>query len=230
MPRFMDRGCRAWAELCFWPMRAPRTAILAIVLFTATAAPGQQSARPRAPQRPTAVSQAPGIRAPLKPDELPTRLPGVWKVSLCINDTHAWLRFENQENGTVRSFGRYQRGVGGWWDEEKQRWLYPHAPVAGVYCDMEQKYEPDVRAGKSLLLSVLVKNPKIYRGIGDGFGHGWVRNNCITFARDAWYYYSREWYPLPSLHAPGDLLVQVLKQHPEVLQRDNNVERVKVGR
>ncbi|MFQ5732391.1 MAG: hypothetical protein ACE5KM_10620 [Planctomycetaceae bacterium] len=41
----------------------------------------------------------------------------------------------------------------------------------------------------------------------------------MTYARDAWHYYSGEGYALGRIHAPEDLLHEVLKRHPEVTRR-----------
>ncbi|MFQ5732394.1 MAG: hypothetical protein ACE5KM_10635 [Planctomycetaceae bacterium] len=152
---------------------------------------------------------------PKGPLDMPGRLEGLWKVSLCINDGHCWIRFENQKTGDSHTMGRYPRGTGGRLDEQGQV-KFPNAKVSGVQWDLDLKYEPDVRNGKYLLLSVLVKNPPIYRGSGHGIGYSALRNNCASFARNAWHYYSGEGYPLAWIPTPEDLRLGVLKRHPHV--------------
>lgn len=153
---------------------------------------------------------------PKGPNELPKRLEGLWKVSLCINPAHCWIRFEQTETGEVHTLGRYPKGVGGKRDPETGEWLWPDAELAGLQWDLDLQHEQEVQQGKYRLLSVLVKNPPIYRGRTNGFGHGYWHNNCATYARDAWHYYSGEGYPLPRIHTPDDLLLEVLQRHPEL--------------
>ncbi|MCZ6665217.1 MAG: hypothetical protein O7B81_07925 [Gammaproteobacteria bacterium] len=152
---------------------------------------------------------------PKGPMDLPERLEGLWKVSLCINHGHCWIRFENRETGEIHTMGRYPRKTGGRRDEQGQL-IGPHAKVSGIQWDLDLKYEPDVQNGKYLLLSVLVKNPPVYRGRGNGFGYSTLRNNCASFARNAWHYYSGDGYPLARIPTPEDLRLEVLKRHPHV--------------
>lgn len=152
---------------------------------------------------------------PKGPHELPARLEGVWKISLCISGPHSWIRFEHTDTGDVHTLGRYKQGVGGIRNVTTGEQVWPDAALSGVQWDLDLQHEGDVRQGKYRLVSVLVENPPIYRGRDDGFGYHLLRNNCTTYARDAWHYYSGEGYPLPIVHTPGHLLVGVLKRHPE---------------
>lgn len=90
--------------------------------------------------------------------------------------------------------------------------------------DREQSCENSVRRGNRILLSTYIDNPRILRGENDGHGHGIVSNNCVTYARDCWFAYTGEYYPLPDgAHTPGALRNCVLHYHPEVLP-DKNVD------
>jgi hypothetical protein len=162
------------------------------------------------------------VRKPTPPDELPDYLPGRWKVSLCVsrNPSHAWIRFQNIETGEVRTISRYHLLVGGWFDFKEFRWNYGLTTRTGVYMDREQPLEDKVQQGKCLLLSTVVDDPKIYRG-ESASGHGLVVNNCVTYTRDAWEFYTGEKYEMPSMHAPSDLLRAVMLRHPEVARRTN---------
>jgi hypothetical protein len=67
-----------------------------------------------------------------------------------------------------------------------------------------------------MLLSVYVEDPEIFGGIDDGYGHDGYHNNCVTHARDAWHFYSKELYPLSTFHTPKSLCEQVLARHPDL--------------
>jgi len=194
--------------------------LILVLLLAGTTAPARAESEAQSPA-PAAGDAEASSRIALEvcrkgPGELPERLEGVWKVSLCISDGHTWIRFENVKTSRVHTLGRYFIGNGGWWDKKARRWIYPPAARSGVYLDRELRCEADVHSGKIPMLSVLVRNPRIYRGRGNGFGHWGVQNNCVTFARDAWHYYCGEAYPLPRIHAPDDLLYEVLRRHPEI--------------
>lgn len=150
---------------------------------------------------------------PVPTSQLPEQLPGVWKVSLCAKKGHTWIRFENQTTKEVRTLGRFARGVGGKWNRETRSWDWRPAPVSGVLMDMELRHEPSIKKGYYILLSVYAKDPKIFRGINNGVGHHGIRNNCVTYARDAWHFYSNEWYNLPPIHTPASLRKRVIKYH-----------------
>jgi hypothetical protein len=83
---------------------------------------------------------------------------------------------------------------------------------------MDLRYEPYVRQGRFLLLSVLVQSPRIIRGENNGFGHGLWRMNCVTYARDAWAAYTGEYYRLPMIAIPDDFRAEVVRRHPEALR------------
>lgn len=168
---------------------------LACTLLTLTAVAEE-------PTRPT----APGLTQALGPDAIPEQLPGVWRVGLCIKgSTHAWIRFENVNTGEVHTVGRYAILAGG----------RPPVTRSGLQWDRDLRREEDVRAGKYLLLTVEITDPKIYRGLTNGYGHGLIKNNCATYARDAWRHYSGETYRLSFIETPQDLLARVLERHPE---------------
>jgi hypothetical protein len=147
-------------------------------------------------------------------------------VTLCClaNPGHAWIRFENVETGEVRSISRFHYLVGAWFDKENKRWNYPPTLKAGVWMDREQSVEFQPKKyprEKYVLLSTYVDNPKLYKGKNDGHGHGMAVNNCVSYSRDAWYFYTGEYYGLSRIHDPQELIRAVVHHHPEVLERRN---------
>jgi len=147
------------------------------------------------------------------PSELPRQLAGVWEISLCVGDTHAWIRFENVETGEVHTCGRYGKGFGGITDKSSGMSIWPPAPVGGVLWDMDLMYEQGIRSDKRVLRVVRVSNPVVYRGTFNGYYHFGVRMNCTTYARDAWFFYAGEYYHLPAIASPDALATQ-LKNRP----------------
>jgi hypothetical protein len=126
-------------------------------------------------------------------------------VSLCVSDTHAWIRYQNVETGEVHTCGRYGRGFGSVTDSLTGKRLWPAAGSSGVQWDMDMMYDHGLRQDMRVLRSTMVQHPIIYRGSLKGFGHLGVRMNCTTYARDAWYFYTREFYPLPPIATPRAL-------------------------
>jgi hypothetical protein len=145
------------------------------------------------------------------------QLHGLWKVSLCITRGHAWIRYESVDTGEVHTIGRYSKGEGGRVDPQTGRQVWPETQEAGLQWDMDLRYEPHIRKGRFLLLSVLVDSPRIIRGEKDGYGHGIWHVNCVTYARDAWACYTGEYYDLPIIALPDDFRAEVVRRHPEVL-------------
>ncbi len=139
------------------------------------------------------------------PRRLPAQLSGPWMVSLCVGDTHAWIRYQNMDTGEVHTCGRYGRGFGSITDSLTGKPLWPAAGTSGVQWDMDLQYDRGLRKDMRVLRSKLVRNPIVYRGTFNGFGHFGVRINCVTYARDAWYFYTREFYPLPLIASPRAL-------------------------
>ena len=154
---------------------------------------------------------------PKGPGEFPKRLTGVWKVSLCCSQNHSWIRFEDTSNREVHTLGRFQKGAGGDRNHATVGWWVPPVPAAGLMWDQDLRFEPALLTkGRYILLSVMVRDPAVYRGLGDGVGYGPVTNNCATYARDAWHHYSGEWYDLTGIHLPGDLAVAAAHRHSEI--------------
>lgn len=139
------------------------------------------------------------------PSQLPEKLHGLWMISLCVGDTHAWIRYQNLETGEVHTCGRYGRGFGSVRDARSGRLLWPAARHSGVQWDMDMMYDRGVRKDMEVLRSTIVRDPVIYRGTWNGFGHLGIRINCVTYARDAWYFYTQEYYPLPPIASPRAL-------------------------
>jgi hypothetical protein len=143
------------------------------------------------------------------PSELPGQLAGTWEISLCVGDSHAWIRFQNIENGEVHTCGRYGKGFGGVTDKSSGVSIWPSAPAGGVVWDMDLLYEQGIRNDKRVLRVVQVANPIVYRGPFNGYGHCGVRMNCTTYARDAWWFYTGEYYHLPLIASPDALSTRV---------------------
>lgn len=202
------------------PGDAPAASKGAPAAPAAVAAPAETSGVEEAVQEETrrGASSHTGVRKPLGPDELPDSLPGRWKVSLCVmvKPAHAWIRYENVETGEVRSISRFHLLVGGWYDKKEKQWNYGLTTKTGVYMDREQSIEHKYPQSRFLLLSSYVDNPKIYKGDHKGRGHGMAVNNCVTYTRDAWYFYTGEYYALTRFHEPSELRGAVLTHHPEV--------------
>lgn len=146
------------------------------------------------------------------PDELPVQLPGLWRVSLCRACGHNWIRFEHAETRELHTLGRYTKGFGGEFDWRTGRWVWPHAAQCGVTWDMDLKFEVGVRRDGRILRTCYVWNPWIYRGRANGYGHLGVRMNCTTYARDAWHFYTGEWYDLPLIATPCALEKKVCQR------------------
>lgn len=169
------------------------------------------------------------VHQPAGPGEIPESLPGRWKVSLCIKNTHTWIRYQNLDTGEIHSVSRYHVLVGGWYDIHHLRWHYPPTVRPGLYMDREQMIEDKVQDGKYLLLSTIVDDPVVF-GHDKSYGHGTYVNNCVTYTRDAWHFYTGEWYDMPPVHTPGDLLHGVVLRHPEVSRRkDRSLTKLDLG-
>lgn len=149
-------------------------------------------------------------------------LPGRWSASLCIaeNNGHAWIRLQNCETGEVRTIGRYHLLVGGWFDREHFRWNYPPTFRTGLYMDREQKAEFQQTADECILVTKIVDEPRLL--VNDRTrGHGMVRNNCVTYARDIWYVMTGERFELPPIHTPRALRKAVEDAHPELVDHES---------
>jgi hypothetical protein len=178
---------------------------------------------------PPAVAPLSEVRQPLGPAEIPEMLPGRWRASLCIaeNNGHAWIRLENCETDEVRTIGRYHLLVGGWFDREHFRWNYPPTFRTGLYMDREQKAEFEQTADECILVTQVVEDPRLL--VNDRTrGHGMVRNNCVTYARDIWYVMTGERFDLPPIHTPRALRKAVETAHPELVNADSEDEPVRL--
>jgi hypothetical protein len=139
------------------------------------------------------------------PAALPAQLPGLWRVSLCASRNHTWIRLENMQTGELHTLGRYFPGMGAEYDQRTGQQIWPGAPACGVTWDIDRKYHNGVRTDGRVLRMCYVRNVPVYRGHANGYGHCIVRMNCVTYARDAWHYYSGEWYWLPPVTMPSAL-------------------------
>ena len=143
------------------------------------------------------------------PETVPQQLFGVWQVSLCVkpgfHHGHAWIRYENIDTGEVHTIGRFQRNVRATRRRSTREILYPRTTESGLHWDYDWRLEHEVRQGKYVVGSVVVRDPFIF-GHDDLAGHGVIRDNCITYARDAWQYYSGQHFDLALLHTPEGFL------------------------
>ena len=160
------------------------------------------------------------------PDVVPQRLDGLWKVSLCVRPGlhrgHAWIRYENVHTGEVHTIGRFQSHVRPTRRRDTRETLYPRTRRAGLHWDYDWRFEHEVREGKYVVDSVLVRDPIIY-GHDDPLGHGIIRDNCITYARDAWHHYSGQQIDLAIIHTPEGFLRTLQRELPaEPLQANLN--------
>lgn len=210
---------RSCAQIPGW-----RRVALAAALLPALAAPAVTAEPPA-----DGVSQRTAIRAPVGPDDIPETLPGRWRASLCIarDHGHAWIRLEHCETGEVRSIGRFHLLVGGWFDREHLRWHYPPTFRTGLYMDREQRHEFLKEAEECILLTEIVENPQLLAG-GKATGHGLIRNNCVTYTRDAWYVLTGEYFELPTFHTPPALRDAVEQSHPELVHAASTIARRRI--
>lgn len=146
-----------------------------------------------------------------RPWGVPERLLGLWEISLCVSETHAWIRFRSVETGEIHTCGRYARGFGGVKDWKTGAELWPPAHAWGVLWDMDLAYECGLRNDMRALRTVLVKNPRIYRGALHGYGYLCMQMNCATYARNSWYFYTGEYYRLPLIATPWSLAERVTR-------------------
>jgi hypothetical protein len=156
------------------------------------------------------------------PCNIPCCLEGTWEVSHCLEVRcdqlgHSWIRFQNVETGEVHTAGLYLKGFGGVRDSRTGCWIVPPAETSGLQWDTDLVREPGLRRGEYYRLRTVVQNPRIYRGRNCGFGHGVIRNNCVTYSRDAWCYYSGEYYDIPCLvQTTNHLIDEIEERHPQI--------------
>ena len=150
---------------------------------------------------PARPNYAPGVRGPAAPaaaalDPVPSSLPGTWKVHLCIAGQQSWIRLEQAQSGEFHTLSRSGQNP------------------SGVQWDLDVQRESQLTSLDHIRASITVQNPRIFRGNDKGRTYAPSPGNCAGFTRDAWYFYSREWYPLPSPPSAAALRELVLRQHP----------------
>ena len=155
------------------------------------------------------------------PNDLPTSLRGKWEISICSGGGHAWIRFENIETGKVHTTGRYQNGYGGRMDEGGTIRIQP-VIVSGVQWDRDIIKEEGVKTKKFAIRSIVVCDPKIFKGASQ-FGYNSWGNNCATYARDAWYFYSREYFYMPGPDLPGTVEKWIRDQNEESIFHNDSM-------
>ncbi len=143
------------------------------------------------------------------PQAVPRQLLGLWRVSLCVkrglHRGHAWIRFENVYTHEVHTIGRFQRNVRPTRRRATGEVLYARTEQSGLHWDYDWRFEHQVRRGEYVIGSVTVRDPIVF-GHDDLLGHGTVRANCITYARDAWQFYSGQHFDLAIVHTPEGFL------------------------
>ena len=155
------------------------------------------------------------------PEGVPGMLPGVWHITLCletgqIGHRHCWIRYQNVHTGEVHTLARFLKGRGGWKDRHGRLVATP-ATVAGLLWDNDLKRECQIRHGRIHMLNIVRTNPCIYRGWNNGYGHNAVINNCATWCRDAWEYYTGEDACMPPfIHTTGRLHASLNRMHPRL--------------
>ncbi len=146
---------------------------------------------------------------PKGPDELPESLSGMWKITLCIHGNHSWLRLQSLKTKEVHTLSRYAIGLGESRDNAG-RLVTPAVVTSGVQWDQDIFHEHVDRDSWAPLLSLVVSEPIVYRGKGDGYGYNAVTNNCASYVRDAWVFYGGGRYKMSVPHLPGDLRDRLL--------------------
>ena len=165
------------------------------------------------------------------PESVPRQLFGVWRVSLCVKPGwhrgHAWIRYENLHTGEIHTVGRFQRNVRATRRRETRETLYPRTSTSGLHWDYDWRFEHQVRQGQYVVGSVTVRDPLIF-GHDDLLEYGVVRDNCITYARDAWQYYSGQHFDLAIIHTPEGFLRTIEQQAPAPAARDDLHDRPEI--
>lgn len=136
--------------------------------------------------------------------DAPERLEGRWEIALCASPgKHTWLRMQSLQTGEVVTISRYRKGAGGDPSLDGEAFERSKASRSGVWLNREVKsYGP---GREHVLLTTVVADPVLYRGQGGGDGHHGIRNNCVTYTRNAWAFYTGVHYDLPVLHSPTTL-------------------------
>lgn len=116
----------------------------------------------------------------------------------------------------MHTVARFREGFGDYTDPATGRLIVGNVPESGLWWDQDLRFEEHVRAGKYPFLTVLVNDPIIYRAGGRCAGYTFCGDNCVHYARDAWHFYSGEWYDLPALALPLHLVRQVRCSHPHI--------------
>jgi RHS repeat-associated protein len=158
--------------------------------------------------------------SPKGPSDLPDFLKGKWEVSICASEGHAWIRFKNVDTGEVHTTGRYKNGYGGRTNVNGEIVVTP-VVHPGVQLDKDLTKEEGLARGIFQKRSVIVINPKIFKGKSQ-FGFGEWGNNCATYARDAWYDYSGEFVYMPGYDSPVTLLNWIKEKNQPPIIYDGN--------
>ena len=114
----------------------------------------------------------------------------------------------------VHSVGKYEHGYGGRRDDAG-RIIIPPVTIPGIQWDREKFKEQGFRDGLFPHRTIIIKDPKIYKGTTPCC-FSVLDNNCTTYARDAWYFYSGEWAPLPGPDLPSTLRAWVIPMNQPV--------------
>lgn len=125
------------------------------------------------------------------------------------------------ETGKVHTTGRYKNGYGGRIDENGT-FIDPPIAVSGIQWDKDTLKEEGIKNNKFAIRSVTVCNPVIFKGENQ-FGYGVWGNNCATYARDAWYYYSGEYFYMPGPDFPETVEDWIRRKNTLEVLFDNSI-------
>ena len=143
---------------------------------------------------------------------VPYHLFGTWAVSICVESKdpygdHAWIEFRNVRTGEHRTAGVYAFGFRG-------------VTVPGTQMDNDKNRVPDIKR------TIILRHPPVFYRDGYG-GSVWgfvpypnsdkIRNNCATYARDAWYQYTGEffWFETAVWQTPYNLMQDIIDANEE---------------
>jgi len=164
-------------------------------------------------------AQGPTVLQPKTYESIPASLEGGWYISLCIEPSHCWIRYQNEKTGVVHTLGRFEKGSGGRHAADGTI-LMPKAPESGLMWDHDLFEEPWIAKGKFLLVTVKAVNPTVFTGKDGGKGYQVLTKSCVTFARDAWRYYSSEHYDLSLIPTPTQFADEIGRRHANIPIRE----------
>jgi hypothetical protein len=183
-------------------------------------APAQPVVAPPANDHLTGLQQGesvpPNFR-PGGPSDVPDKLDGTWQVSIVVGGGHAYIRYENTETGETHTVGNYEHGYGGRIDANG-RVIIPPVTLPGLQWDQDMKKEAGFKGDLFQSRTVVIKDPVIYKD-STPFEYGWYGDNCTTYAKDAWHFYTGEVYFIVGPDVPGYLesAIKFKNEHQDII-------------